>query len=44
MGHKLMWAGLTAMMALNYLLPTFPWQIVGALLMTVGLVLYLIDK
>ena len=39
-----MWAGLTAMMAFNYLIPTFPWQIVGALLMTVGLVLYLIDK
>jgi hypothetical protein len=44
MGSKLMWGGLTCLFSLTYLLPTLPWQLVGALLLVVGYVLYLLDK
>ena len=44
MGPKLLWAGLTGIVALPLLWNGLPWALLGALLMVVGLVLTLLDK
>lgn len=44
MGSKLIWGGLTCLFSLAYLLPALPWQMIGALLLAFGYVLYILDK
>ena len=44
MGSKILFSGLTMMMALDYVMPVFPWQLVGAIFMIIGTVLMVFDK
>jgi len=45
MGIKLLWTGLTIVVAVSHLLTAIPaLEIAGALLMVIGLVLYWFDK
>lgn len=44
MGSKLLWLGLTIMMAFEAVFPLPAGQVVGAIIMIVGCILYLLDK
>ena len=45
MGNKIMWTGLFLVVALNAIFGTaWPAEVVGAVLMGIGLVLYWMDK
>lgn len=44
MGDKLLWTGLTMIVGLNVLLAIPELVVAGAIIMLIGLVLYLLDK
>ncbi len=44
MSGKLLWTGLTLILALEKLWPVAPWGLVGEIVMVVGLVLMWLDK
>lgn len=44
MSSKLLWAGVTCILGLPNLVPSFPWLVIGSLLLVVGLILHFLDK
>lgn len=44
MGAKLLWLGLTIMLAVKVFIPTLPLDLVGALVMIIGVILLLLDR
>ena len=44
MGIKLMWGGVTCILSLQFLFAGLPFDLVGYILLSVGYVLYLLDK
>lgn len=44
MGAKLLWLGVTCILALPILLTGLPWVFFGSIVMVLGLILYLLDK
>jgi hypothetical protein len=44
MGSKLLWLGLTMIVALSKFIPGLAWELVGAIIMVIGCALLLLDK
>jgi hypothetical protein len=44
MANIFLWGGLTAILAMPTLVPALPWELVGAILMLVGLVLLILGR
>jgi hypothetical protein len=43
-GHKLLWTGLALILALSKLWVGLPWDLIGEILMIIGLILFWLDK